>query len=196
MLESRSQVDTSERDGSGAVVASGRQERVGSPVDLEATVEGILRSAGRPIHISDIRSSLLEKGIPIPGRGDEANVIVRLRRLEDRFTRTARGTYGLAEWKLPALAARQTAEEEKDLVTPEPITNTDVFLWALYELGGSDEFIDVEAAFYRAFELAPARLSWRTRSDLPDLKKCSKALRDAEGRKPALLVRRGRNKGG
>ena len=76
-------------------------------------------------------------------------------------------------------------------MTPEPVTNTDVFLWALYELGGSDDFIDVEAAFYRAFELAPARLSWRTRSDLPDLKKCSKALRDAEGRKPALLVKKG-----
>jgi hypothetical protein len=73
----------------------------------------------------------------------------------------------------------------------EPVVNPDVFLWALYELGGADDFVDVEAAFLRAFELAPMRLSWRTRPDLPDLKKCSKALREAERRVPALLVKRG-----
>jgi len=76
-------------------------------------------------------------------------------------------------------------------VTGEPVTNSDVFLWALYELGGSDRFVDVEDAFIRAFELAPLRLSWRTRPDLPDLKKCSKALRDAEGSEPRLLVKQG-----
>jgi hypothetical protein len=76
----------------------------------------------------------------------------------------------------------------------DPVTNSDVFLWALYELGGADEFVDVEAAFFRAFELAPLRLSWRTRPDLPDLKKCSKALRDAENRKPRLLVKEGADK--
>ena len=73
----------------------------------------------------------------------------------------------------------------------EPVTNSDVFLWALYDLGGSDEFVDVEEVFFKAFELAPLRLSWRTREDLPDLKKCSKALRDAESRRPQLLVKRG-----
>src|SRR2546426_3027217 len=76
-------------------------------------------------------------------------------------------------------------------MSPEPVINSDVFLWALFELGGADEFVDVEAVFIRAFELAPLRLSWRTRPDLPDLKKCSKALRDAEGRKPPLLVKQG-----
>jgi len=73
----------------------------------------------------------------------------------------------------------------------EPVSNSDVFLWALYELAGADDFVDVEAVFFRAFQLAPLRLSWRTRADLPDLKKCSKALRDAEGREPRLLVKRG-----
>jgi hypothetical protein len=76
-------------------------------------------------------------------------------------------------------------------MSPEPVTNSDVFLWALYELGGADEFIDVETVFIKAFELAPLRLSWRTRPELPDLKKCSKALRDAEGREPQLLVKKG-----
>ena len=76
-------------------------------------------------------------------------------------------------------------------MSPEPVTNSDVFLWALYELGGADDFVDVETVFIKAFELAPLRLSWRTRADLPDLKKCSKALRDAEGREPGLLVKKG-----
>ena len=76
-------------------------------------------------------------------------------------------------------------------VTGEPVTNSDVFLWALYELGGDEKFVDVEDVFVRAFELAPLRLSWRTRRDLPDLKKCSKALRDAEGRGPQLLIKQG-----
>lgn len=76
-------------------------------------------------------------------------------------------------------------------MTGEAVINSDVFLWALYELGGADQFVDVEDVFMRAFELAPLRLSWRTRADVPDLKKCSKALRDAEGREPKLLVKQG-----
>jgi len=32
-------------------------------------------------------------------------------------------------------------------------------------------------------------LSWRTRLDLPDYKKCSKGLRDAEARRPNLLLK-------
>jgi hypothetical protein len=79
-------------------------------------------------------------------------------------------------------------------VAAEAVTNRDVFLWALYELGGEQDFVDVEDVFIRAFELAPLRLSWRTRQDLPDLKKCSKALRDAEERRPLLLVKRGPEK--
>ena len=51
--------------------------------------------------------------------------------------------------------------------------------------------VDVEAVFYRCFELAPLRFAWRTRADLPDYKKCAKSLRDAEARKPALLIKTG-----
>jgi hypothetical protein len=74
--------------------------------DLEDAVEEILRAAGAPLHISNIRETLVAQGIPIPGRGDDANIIVRLRRIEDRFTRTARGTYGLAEWGIPTLKSK------------------------------------------------------------------------------------------
>lgn len=77
-----------------------------STPDLEVAVEEILRVAAEPLHISKIREMLLARGVPLPGRGDEANIIVRLRRLQHRFTRTARGTYGLAEWGLPALASK------------------------------------------------------------------------------------------
>jgi hypothetical protein len=81
--------------------------------------------------------------------------------------------------------------EPRAKAATEPVTNSDVFLWALYELGGDTDFVDVEDVFLKAFELAPLRLSWRTKPHLPDLKKCSKALRDAEGRTPQLLVKRG-----
>ena len=76
-------------------------------------------------------------------------------------------------------------------MTGEPVTNSDVFLWSLFELGGGEDFVDVEPAFLLAFQLAPQRLGWRTKSDLPDLKKCSKALRDAEAKVPSLLLKQG-----
>jgi hypothetical protein len=71
----------------------------------------------------------------------------------------------------------------------DEITNSDIFLWSLGRLGGGTEFVDVEDVFIRCFELAPKRFAWRTRNNLPDYKKCSKALRDAEARKPRLLVK-------
>lgn len=58
--------------------------------------------------------------------------------------------------------------------------NQDVFVWALYLLGGAEQEIDVETIYLKAFELAPARLSWRTRPDLPDYKKTAKALQSVE----------------
>jgi hypothetical protein len=40
--------------------------------------------------------------------------------------------------------------------------------------------MDVEELYLKAFELGPNRLSWRTRPDLPDYKKCAKALQEVE----------------
>jgi len=73
----------------------------------------------------------------------------------------------------------------------EEFTNSDIFLWALSELGGRSEFVDIEAVFLKCWEIAPQRFAWRTRADLPDYKKCSKGLRDAEARRPPLLVKTG-----
>jgi hypothetical protein len=71
--------------------------------DLEFHLESILREAGKPLHISKIREALVDRAIPLPGRGDEANIIIRLRRAPERFTRTGRGTYALATLGLDAV---------------------------------------------------------------------------------------------
>jgi len=66
--------------------------------------------------------------------------------------------------------------------------NQDVFIWALYILGGADRDVDVEEIYLKSFELAPARLGWRTRPDLPDYKKTSKALQSIEATTHVGLV--------
>ena len=58
--------------------------------------------------------------------------------------------------------------------------NQDALVFALYLLGGADKDVDVEDMFLKCHELAPARLSWRTRPDIPDYKKVSKALQSVE----------------
>lgn len=68
--------------------------------------------------------------------------------------------------------------------------NQDVFIWSLYQLGGAEHDVDVEAIYLLSFELAPARLGWRTRPDLPDYKKTSKALQAVEARTHVGLVHR------
>lgn len=68
--------------------------------------------------------------------------------------------------------------------------NQDVFVWALYLLGGADRDVDVEEIYLKCFELAPARLGWRTRPDLPDYKKASKALQSIEARTHSGLLLR------
>lgn len=56
----------------------------------------------------------------------------------------------------------------------------DLLIYGLYLAGGSDNWVDVETLFLTMFEIAPGRFSWRTRSDLPDYKKLSKALQSVE----------------
>jgi hypothetical protein len=77
-------------------------------------------------------------------------------------------------------------------MSPEDaIANWEIFLWALEDLGGAATLVDVEDIFIRCFEAAPRRFAWRTRIDLPDYKKCSKALQEAEARSPRMLVKAG-----
>ena len=64
-------------------------------------VAAILDEGGEPMHIGSIRAVMLTRGISLPGRGTDANIIVHLTRRPDLFVRIARGTYGLAKWNRP-----------------------------------------------------------------------------------------------
>ncbi len=68
--------------------------------------------------------------------------------------------------------------------------NQDVFIWALFLLGGADRDVDVEEVFLKSFELAPARLGWRTHPEIPEYKKTSKALQSVEASTHVGLVHR------
>ena len=63
-----------------------------------------------------------------------------------------------------------------EAIAPPSIThnNSDLTVYACYLAGGYERWLDVEELYLKAFELAPARLSWRTRPDLPDYKKCNR----------------------
>ncbi len=80
------------------------------------------------------------------------------------------------------------------MIRTSPPTNTsnnqDALIWALYQLGGADQSIDVEAIYLKAFAIAPARLGWRTRPEIPDYKKLSKALQSVEAKTHQGLVRK------
>lgn len=67
-------------------------------IRLQKAVEDVLRASGAPMHIREIRSALSQRGVTIPGKGTDANVIVHLRRASDVFRPHGRGTYALVEW--------------------------------------------------------------------------------------------------
>jgi len=82
---------------------------------------------------------------------------------------------------------------EEDIRTDAPGTdanNNDVFVWALYLLGGASKTIDVEQIYLKAFEIAPLRFGWRTRPDIPNFKKTSKALQAIEAKTHVGLLQK------
>jgi hypothetical protein len=74
--------------------------------------------------------------------------------------------------------------------------NADLLVWACYSAGGFARWLDVEELYLKAFDLGPTRLSWRTRPDIPDYKKCAKALQELEDPKRSdhlgLFLKNGR----
>lgn len=68
------------------------------------------------------------------------------------------------------------------------IDNLDIIPYALYQLGGAGQFIDVEDVFVQCFKLAPERFRWRKHL-IANYKTLSKALRDFEGRHAELLLK-------
>jgi hypothetical protein len=72
---------------------------------VEAAALDVLRERGKPFHISEIRTELLRRMVPIPGKGTDANVIVYLSR-SPRVCRVGRGLYALKEWGVPEVPRR------------------------------------------------------------------------------------------
>jgi hypothetical protein len=74
--------------------------------------------------------------------------------------------------------------------------NSDLSVYACYLAGGYERWLDVEELYLKAFELAPARLSWRTRPDLPDYKKCNRIFEVSDPTRgknlQRLLLKRGK----
>lgn len=68
--------------------------------------------------------------------------------------------------------------------------NTDVFMWAVHLLGGESKLVDVEDIYFKAFELAPLRLGWRTRPEIPNFKKAAKALQEIEAKSHVGLLQK------
>lgn len=70
--------------------------------------------------------------------------------------------------------------KKRDFSTPatagEGPTNQVVALSVLANLGGASRFVDIEEITLTAFELAPARYSWRTRPKLPSPERVRWAL--------------------
>jgi hypothetical protein len=73
---------------------------------IERAAVEALAEVGRPVHIGEIRRLLDEKGITIPGRGTDANVIVYLSK-SDAIRRVGKGIYALTAWGLPAVPPRR-----------------------------------------------------------------------------------------
>ena len=68
------------------------------------------------------------------------------------------------------------------------VDNPDIIPFAIYQLGGIGEFIDVEDMFVYCHKLAPERFGWR-KHPYPNYKSLSKALRDYEGKYPNHLIK-------
>jgi hypothetical protein len=56
-----------------------------------------LKSAGKPLHISELMRLLNERGVEIPGQGVQANLIAHMSR-HPEIVRPSRGMYALREW--------------------------------------------------------------------------------------------------
>ena len=72
----------------------------------------ILRERTKPLHISELRTELSRRGIPIPGKGTDANVIVYLSRCGE-ICRVGRGLYALRAWNVPEVPARRRRSVRK-----------------------------------------------------------------------------------
>lgn len=59
-----------------------------------------------PMHYDDITRAIMAKGILIPGKNPASNLLSHINR-DERFVRTAPGTYGLKEWGVQEMPRRK-----------------------------------------------------------------------------------------
>jgi hypothetical protein len=93
--------------------ATSNEPRQGPPAATRQVTEhpikraavAVLEESGQPLHISDLRRALEQRGIPIPGKGTDANVIVYLSRAAE-VCRVGKGLYALRAWGVPEVPAR------------------------------------------------------------------------------------------
>lgn len=64
---------------------------------LSQAVVEILRQAGKPLHIQELMTRVRDRQVPIPGKGEPANLIAHIRS-KGGIVRPNRGMYGLKEW--------------------------------------------------------------------------------------------------
>lgn len=66
----------------------------GSPRGLIGECEAVLAEHG-DMRLSDLREALFRRGVPLPGKGTNANLVGYLNRSAGRIVRKRRGVYGL-----------------------------------------------------------------------------------------------------
>jgi len=77
----------------------------GSGPRLADAVVELLRRQGKAMHIQELTVAVRKAGIPIPGRGESANVIAHIRS-HPEVVRPVRGVYGLREWGIQEATTR------------------------------------------------------------------------------------------
>ena len=84
---------------------------------LVQTVIAILREHGKPMPIRALMAEVVSRGAPIPGRGEQANLISVITRVP-KIARRERGVYGLREWDLDGTtsAAQRPASRRRKAV--------------------------------------------------------------------------------
>lgn len=65
------------------------------------------------VHYKDLAKEIMAKGILITGKNPASNLLSHINR-DERFVRTAPGTYGLKEWGLKAMPTRKRKSKKKN----------------------------------------------------------------------------------
>jgi hypothetical protein len=82
---------------------------------VKAAVEE-LEASGRPLHISELMRLLRGRDVPIPGAGEQANLIAHMSR-DSRIARPSRGMYALASWGIEAIPTTKLRRRKRIRVT-------------------------------------------------------------------------------